>query len=153
MSPQCVNSGCLTSEFAGNVTNKYCLCLSTYVSAFGFVGFILFSFLFGHLLGAYHSTVDTFASLLLTKQGPAATTRRYAIKSSTVFLRMPETIPKPYIYIYIICYVLHNIVYIIYNLSATFRCSATFGSMLEPKCKLGIPYLNYDACSPKPAKH
>ena len=43
VSPQCVNSGCLTSEFAGNVTNKYCLCLSTYVSAFGFVGFILFS--------------------------------------------------------------------------------------------------------------
>ena len=25
-----------------NVTNKYCLCYSTYVSAFGFVGFILF---------------------------------------------------------------------------------------------------------------
>ena len=25
-----------------NVTNKYCLCSSTYVSAFGFVGFILF---------------------------------------------------------------------------------------------------------------
>ena len=43
VSPQCVNSGCLTSEFVGNVTNKYCLCLSTYVSAFGFVGFILFS--------------------------------------------------------------------------------------------------------------
>ena len=42
VSPQCVNSGCLTSEFVGNVTNKYCLCLSTYVSAFGFVGFILF---------------------------------------------------------------------------------------------------------------
>ena len=42
VSPQCVNSGCLTSEFAGSVTNKYCLCLSTYVSAFGFVGFILF---------------------------------------------------------------------------------------------------------------
>ena len=45
VSPQCVNSGCLTNEFVGNVTNKYCLCLSTYVSAFGFVGFILFSFL------------------------------------------------------------------------------------------------------------
>ena len=45
VSPQCVNSGCLTSEFAGNVTNKYCLCLSTYVSAFGFVGFIFFFFL------------------------------------------------------------------------------------------------------------
>ena len=44
VSPQCVNSGCLTSEFAGSVTNKYCLCLSTYVSAFGFVGFILFFF-------------------------------------------------------------------------------------------------------------
>ena len=44
VSPQCVNSWCLTSEFAGNVTNKYCLCLSTYVSAFGFVGFILFLF-------------------------------------------------------------------------------------------------------------
>ena len=42
VSPQCVNSGRLTSEFAGDVTNKYCLCLSTYVSAFGFVGFILF---------------------------------------------------------------------------------------------------------------
>ena len=42
VSHQCVNSGCLTSGFAGNVTNKYCLCLSTYVSAFGFVGFILF---------------------------------------------------------------------------------------------------------------
>ena len=42
VSPQCVNSGCLTSEFVGNVTNKSCLCLSTYVSAFGFVGFILF---------------------------------------------------------------------------------------------------------------
>ena len=42
VSPQCVNPGCLTSEFAGNVTNKYCLCLSTYMSAFGFVGFILF---------------------------------------------------------------------------------------------------------------
>ena len=42
VSPQCVNSGCLTSEFVGNVTNKYSLCLSTYVSAFGFVGFILF---------------------------------------------------------------------------------------------------------------
>ena len=42
VSPQRVNSGCLTSEFAGSVTNKYCLCLSTYVSAFGFVGFILF---------------------------------------------------------------------------------------------------------------
>ena len=41
--PQCVKSGCLTSEFVGNVTNKYCLCLSTYVSAFGLVGFILFS--------------------------------------------------------------------------------------------------------------
>ena len=27
-----------------NVRNKYCLCSSTYVSAFGFVGFILFSF-------------------------------------------------------------------------------------------------------------
>ena len=40
--PQCVHSVCLTSEFAGNVTNKYCLCLSTYMSAFGFVGFILF---------------------------------------------------------------------------------------------------------------
>ena len=26
------------------MTNKYCLCLSTYVSAFGFVGFILFFF-------------------------------------------------------------------------------------------------------------
>ena len=26
------------------MTNKYCLCLSTYVSAFGFVGFILFLF-------------------------------------------------------------------------------------------------------------
>ena len=39
---QCVKSGCLTSEFVGNVTNKYCLCLSTYVLAFGFVGFILF---------------------------------------------------------------------------------------------------------------
>ena len=25
-----------------NVTNKYCLCSSTFVSAFGFVGFILF---------------------------------------------------------------------------------------------------------------
>ena len=37
-----MNSGRLTSEFAGNVINKYCLCLSTYVSAFGFVGFILF---------------------------------------------------------------------------------------------------------------
>ena len=45
VSPQRVNSGCLTSEFAGSVTNKYCLCLSTYVSAFGFVGFILFFFL------------------------------------------------------------------------------------------------------------
>ena len=44
VSPQCVNSGCLTNEFVGNVTNKYCLCLSTYVSAFGFVGFILFFF-------------------------------------------------------------------------------------------------------------
>ena len=44
--PQCVKSGCLTSEFVGNVTNKYCLCLSTYVSAFGFVGFILFFFFF-----------------------------------------------------------------------------------------------------------
>ena len=42
VSHQCVKSGCLTSEFAGNVINKYCLCLSTYVSAFGFVGFILF---------------------------------------------------------------------------------------------------------------
>ena len=27
-----------------NVRNKYCLCSSTYVSAFGFVGFILFFF-------------------------------------------------------------------------------------------------------------
>ena len=42
VSPQCVNSGCLTTELVGNVTNKYCLCLSTYVSAFGFVGFISF---------------------------------------------------------------------------------------------------------------
>ena len=42
VSRQCVNSGCLTSEVVGNVTNKCCLCLSTYVSAFGFVGFILF---------------------------------------------------------------------------------------------------------------
>ena len=47
VSPQCVNSGCLTNEFVGNVANKYCLCLSTYVSAFGFVGFILFSIKFG----------------------------------------------------------------------------------------------------------
>ena len=37
-----MNSGCFTSEFAKHMTNKYCLCLSTYVSAFGFVGFILF---------------------------------------------------------------------------------------------------------------
>ena len=44
VSPQCVKSGCLTTEFVGNVTNKYCLCLSTNVSAFGFVGFILFFF-------------------------------------------------------------------------------------------------------------
>ena len=49
VSPQCVNSGCLTSEFAGNVTNKHCLCLSTYVSAFGFVGFILFFPLLLHI--------------------------------------------------------------------------------------------------------
>ena len=27
VSPQCVNSACLTSEFVGNVTNKYCFCL------------------------------------------------------------------------------------------------------------------------------
>ena len=46
VSPQCVNSGCLTSDFVGNATNKYCLCLSTYVSAFGFVGFILFFTIF-----------------------------------------------------------------------------------------------------------
>ena len=39
-----MNSGCFTSEFAKHMTNKYCLCLSTYVSAFGFVGFILFCF-------------------------------------------------------------------------------------------------------------
>ena len=39
-----MNSGCFTSEFAKHMTNKYCLCLSTYVSAFGFVGFILFYF-------------------------------------------------------------------------------------------------------------
>ena len=44
--PQCVKSGCLTSEVVGHVTNKYCLCLSTYVSAFGFVGFILFCVFF-----------------------------------------------------------------------------------------------------------
>ena len=41
MSPQCVTSGCPTSGFAGK-SYKYCFCSSTYVSAFGFVGFILF---------------------------------------------------------------------------------------------------------------
>ena len=42
MSPQCVTSGCPTSGFAGK-SYKYCFCSSTYVSAFGFVGFILFN--------------------------------------------------------------------------------------------------------------
>ena len=41
VSPQCVTSGCPTSGFAGKCY-KYCFCSSTYVSAFGFVGFILF---------------------------------------------------------------------------------------------------------------
>ena len=30
--PQCVKSGCLTSEFVGNVTNKYCHVLSLFVN-------------------------------------------------------------------------------------------------------------------------
>ena len=41
VSPQCVRSGCPTSGFAGKC-DKYCFCSSTHVSAFGFVGFILF---------------------------------------------------------------------------------------------------------------
>ena len=61
VSPQCVNSGCLTSEFVGNGTNKYCLCLSTYVSAFGFVGFILF-FLATFWDICYHILETTFCS-------------------------------------------------------------------------------------------
>ena len=41
VSPQCVRSGCPTSGFGGKC-DKYCFCSSTHVSAFGFVGFILF---------------------------------------------------------------------------------------------------------------
>ena len=57
VSPQCVNSGCLTSEFVGNATNKYCLCLSTYVSAFGFVGFILLFIIESLLILMYFNSI------------------------------------------------------------------------------------------------
>ena len=47
-----------------NVTNKYCqycVCSSTYVSAFGFVGFILFSFDLGERTSSIVPTKKTFA--------------------------------------------------------------------------------------------
>ena len=55
---QCVKSGCPTiSGLAGKWDKTYCFCSSTYVSAFGFVGFILF-FWFLNVSDFLHSLAD-----------------------------------------------------------------------------------------------
>ena len=95
-----------------NVTNKYCLCSSTFVSAFGFVGFILFFFSSGSENKGYQCQMGRGAASMESATGwghSSAMTEEYYL-----YCRIHKLLHiYIYNYIYTVFKYIHYIVYIL----------------------------------------